>query len=130
MTKLFGVITQSHRTLVVPEKWLESKENKFTKLFFSPNGDEIADFDMPLTFFFNEHIRACYQCEIRRELGKFFFISTSFYLKQSYKFNQIKMRLPVFLVGNDVELDGLIIMMIYLANHRPNKCLVSSSSSI
>lgn len=74
MTKLYGVITQGHRALVVPEKWLESKENKFSKVFFSPNSNENADFDLPLNYFFNEQIRACYNCEIRRELGKTFFV--------------------------------------------------------
>lgn len=71
MTKLFGVVTQSHHVLVVPEHWLESKENKFSKMFFSPNTYESADFNLPLRYFFDEQIRACYNCAIQRELSKF-----------------------------------------------------------
>lgn len=66
----FGVMTQSHRYLAIPEEWLQFKENKTTKIFYSPNPNDPADFDLEVKYFFSENTKACYNAVVIRPLSK------------------------------------------------------------
>lgn len=70
-----GVITQSQVYLVIPISWLENKENKITKIFYSPNNNEIPDFNLPVKYFFDKKEKAVYNaCIVRfmRECTRYF----------------------------------------------------------
>lgn len=66
-----GVITQSHVQLVVPVAWLESKENKITKIFYSPNEHDKPDFNLPVKYFVNKKEKALYNAYIIRFMSKY-----------------------------------------------------------
>lgn len=66
-----AVITQSHGHLVVPVSWLENKENKLTKVFYSPNQNEKADFNLPVKYFSDTSKRAVYNAFIVQFMRKY-----------------------------------------------------------
>lgn len=71
MNRIFcGVKTQSHYYLVIPESWVENKENRISKIFYSPNETEIADFSLPTKYFVDENKKACYNVWIMRYMRK------------------------------------------------------------
>lgn len=55
-----GVITQSQIPLVIPVTWLENKNNRMTKVFYGPNQNEIANFNLPVKYFVNKTEKAVY----------------------------------------------------------------------
>lgn len=63
-------MTQSHIYLVIPEAWIENKENKITKIFYSPNQNEDADFSLPVKYFVDKRGRACYNAYSVRSMRK------------------------------------------------------------
>lgn len=65
-----GVITQSRVYLVVPVTWLQNKENQITKIFYSPNENDNADFSLPVKYFVNKNEKAVYNAYILRFMRK------------------------------------------------------------
>lgn len=66
-----AVLTQSHVYLVVPVSWLENKNNKITKVFYSPNQNDKADFKSPVKYFVNKQEKAVYNAYIIRYMRKY-----------------------------------------------------------
>lgn len=68
-----GVITQSQVNLVVPVSWLENRENKITKIFYSPNQNEKADFSLPVKYFFDQNERSVFNAYIMQFFCEYHF---------------------------------------------------------
>lgn len=66
-----GVVTQSQIHLVIPLFWLENGENKMSKIFYSPNQNEKADFSLPVKYFVNKNERAVYNAYVVRLLREY-----------------------------------------------------------
>lgn len=66
-----GVMIQSGRYIVVPAVWLENKENKLTKVFYSPNQNDYPDFKLPVKYFFNENERSLYNAYVMQFMRKY-----------------------------------------------------------
>lgn len=79
-------MTQSHKYLVIPESWLENRDDKITKNLYSPNQNEDADFNLPVKYFFNEREKSCYNAYIIRTMReyKLKIHKSYFYLKFIY----------------------------------------------
>lgn len=65
-----AVMTQSRVHLIVPLTWVEDKENKMTRIFYSPNQQDEADFELPTKYFVNKDKKGVYNAYIIRFLGK------------------------------------------------------------
>lgn len=66
-----AVITQSQVHLVIPFSWLENGEKKMSKIFYSPNQNEKADFNLPVKYFVNKNERAVYNAYVVRLLREY-----------------------------------------------------------
>lgn len=79
----FGVKTQSNKYLAIPAEWVQKKDEKMSKIFYSPNLREQPDFTKPTRYFVDNKTAACYNAYIIREIGKGFHIHILiFYLKR------------------------------------------------
>lgn len=66
-----AVITQSQARLVVPVRWLENKNDKMTRIFYGPNENEIANFNLPIKYFVSRTENAVYNAYIIRFLREY-----------------------------------------------------------
>lgn len=68
-----AIMTQSHVYLVVPVTWLKNKQDKLTQVYYSPNRNDLPDFEIPVLYFVDKTKRAVYNAYIIRFLSKFHF---------------------------------------------------------
>lgn len=73
LAEMFAVVTQSRTYLSIPDRWIESKGEIFSKFFYSPNHNEKEEFNLPTKYFFAPDTPACYNAKIIRPLGTFSF---------------------------------------------------------
>lgn len=72
MNEVFYIVqTQSHKWLAIPAEWIEFKDLKVSKVFYSNNINNQPDFGLPVKYFFDDKISACYNAYIVRKIGKY-----------------------------------------------------------
>lgn len=78
------VILECKKIIVVPNNWVEKQNTNSddsTKIFFSPDTNDEADFDLPKKMFFDKTERKCYRGYVLKECGKQFFCSFLYKLR-------------------------------------------------
>lgn len=71
VSKMYSaVILQSEKKIIVPSVWVQYKYSSYpTKIFFSNNKNDAADFDKEIIYFFRD-IPSCYYGYFLKEYGE------------------------------------------------------------
>ena len=72
---VFVVILKCGKLISVKSSWLKTtRPTCYTKslVFFSPNNQDVPDFGLEQSYYFQPTIPACYESRVVKEFGKFF----------------------------------------------------------
>lgn len=67
----FVVYLDQMKLIVIKEDWIENPDlGSKSKIFFSPNSNEVANFALPLSFYFDDTKTTCYEAFVCKCFGK------------------------------------------------------------
>lgn len=71
---VFVIILLSRRFIIVKDNWVENKNiGEKTKVFFSPENADEANFSLEVKFLFNERVPNVYEGYIWKHCGKYLY---------------------------------------------------------
>lgn len=69
----FVVLLVNGELVAIKEEWILKTASSKVKVFYGPDQNALADFSVATKYFFKKNEIACYQADICKRFGKYFF---------------------------------------------------------